>query len=499
MRSSRSISFTSAFQLDWYLLAASTDKPITMAQQSGSNRNSQGSSISAFLWTLVPIILISAVIGLVFLFLRGRYQRVYAPRTYLQTLDKSQRTPKQPSGLLGWIKEFKAVPDDHVVRHSSLDNFLWLRFFKMLTAMCFVGCLITWPILFPVSATGGGGKSGLDILSFSNVNSVYRYFAYAIMSWIFLGFVMYLITRETIFFVNLRQAYFLSPFNVSRISSRTVLFVDVPEKYRDESHIRHILPDVRTVWLTYNVKELEDMIEDRTDAATKLENAELKMIGGYVKKQQKQGNSGEELVEGRSGSFQADKKNRPTHRLKPLIGQKVDTIDWTRGQLHDLNPRIAHKQRGHFDKQSAIFVEFESVRAAQTAFRLVAHQQVFHMTPKEVGMAPDTVLWKNLGRSWWEVKIKSALGTAFMAFLCLFWTIPVAFIGVLTHVDKLTEKVPFLSFINNIPDVVMGAVTGLLPVILLAILMKLVPIFAAMIARTFEPTEKAVQLKVQSW
>jgi len=468
-------------------------------KQQGSNRNSQGSSLSALLSTLLPIIVISSAIFLVFLIARGRFNRVYQPRTYLQTLDKGQRTPKQTPGFLGWLKEFRAIPDDYVVGHSSLDNYLWLRFFKMLTAMCFVGCIITWPVLFPVSATGGGGESGIDILSFSNVNGIYRYFAYAIMSWIFLGFVMYLITRETMFYVNLRQAYFLSPYNISRISSRTVLFVDVPETYRDEKHIRQILPDVRQVWLTYSVKELEDMVEDRTDAATKLENAELKMIGQYVKKQHKQGNSGEELVGGRSGSFVVDKKNRPTHRLKPLIGQKVDTIDWSRGQLHELNPQISHKQREHFDKQGAVFVEFESVRAAQTAFRLVAHQQVFHMTAKEVGMAPDTVLWKNLGRSWWEVKIKSALGIAFMSFLCLFWTIPVAFIGILTNVNYLTNEVPFLSFINAIPSQILGVVTGLLPVVLLAVLMKLVPILAAMIARTFEPTEAAVQMRVQSW
>lgn len=472
---------------------------MSSAQQQGSNRNSQGSSISAFLSTLLPIIVVSSAIFLVFLIVRGRFNRVYQPRTYLQTLDKGQRTPKQTPGFLGWLQEFKSLPDDYVVRHSSLDNYLWLRFFKMLTAMCFVGCIVTWPVLFPVAATGGGGQSGLDILSFSNVGGIYRYFAFAIMSWIFLGFVMYMITRESMFYINLRQAYFLSPYNVSRISSRTVLFVDVPETYRDEKHLRHILPDIRHVWLTYKVDELEDMIDDRTDAATKLENAELKMIGQYVQKQHKQGNSGDERVEGRSGSFVVDKKNRPTHRLKPLIGQKVDTIDWSRGQLHDLNPRIAHKQREHCDKQSAVFVEFETVRAAQSAFQMVANQQALHMTAKEIGMTPDTVLWKNLGRNWKEVRVKSALGVAFMTFLCIFWTIPVAFIGILTNVNYLTNLVPFLSFINNIPSQILGIVTGLLPVLLLAILMKLVPIFAAMIARTFEPTESAVQMRVQSW
>ncbi len=36
-------------------------------------------------------------------------------------------------------------------------------------------------------------------------------------------FVMLAITRETIYLINLRQAYLLSPWNASRLSSRTVL------------------------------------------------------------------------------------------------------------------------------------------------------------------------------------------------------------------------------------------------------------------------------------
>jgi len=38
--------------------------------------------------------------------------------------------------------------------HSSLDNYLFLRLFKILFTICLVGAIITWPILFPVNATG---------------------------------------------------------------------------------------------------------------------------------------------------------------------------------------------------------------------------------------------------------------------------------------------------------------------------------------------------------
>lgn len=35
--------------------------------------------------------------------------------------------------------------------------------------LCFIGVLITGIFILPFNATGGGGQSGLDILSFSNL------------------------------------------------------------------------------------------------------------------------------------------------------------------------------------------------------------------------------------------------------------------------------------------------------------------------------------------
>lgn len=56
-----------------------------------------------------------------------------------------------------------------------------------------------------------------------------------------------------------------------------------------------------------------------------------------------------------------------------------------------------------------------------------------------------------------------------------------------------------MSFILDIPLAIRGVVTGLLPVILLAVLMALVPIIMNILAKMFEPTQGAAQLKVQGW
>lgn len=63
-----------------------------------------------------------------------------------------------------------------------MDGYLFLRFLRVLCSISLTGCLITWPILMPIHATGGGGNTELDLLSFSNVTNPTRYFAHAIVA-----------------------------------------------------------------------------------------------------------------------------------------------------------------------------------------------------------------------------------------------------------------------------------------------------------------------------
>ena len=404
--------------------------------------------------------------------------------------------------MFGWVTDYRALGDDYVLKHSSLDNFLYLRLFKIMAVICLVGCFITWPVLFPVNATGGGGQNGLDILSFSNVSDANRYYAHAIMAWVFLGAVMLIITRETLFYANLRQAYLLSPFETSQISSRTVIFVDVPKEAQNEEALRSKFTGVRYVWQVRDPGDLEDDIKERDKAALKLENGEIKLLTNALKRMKKSG-KGDENSGDTTALLRQNKKDRPTHRTKFLIGKKVDTVDWSRGELHRLVPDVVRQQNDQRSNLttavSAVIIEFESVRLAQAAFYTVAKKSPFKAKPKDIGVPPDQVLWKNLKKKKMVRGLIHAASTAFITFLCIFWTIPVAFIGVLTNVNYLTNKLPWLSFINDIPPQILGLVTGLLPVILLAVLMALVPIICTLMAKQFEPSMGAVHLRVQNW
>jgi hypothetical protein len=367
--------------------------------KAGSNRNAGSNSLSGMVSTMVPTFLISIAVFTLFLLLSSRLDRVYQPRSYLAALRKQQLSPKRTPGLFGWLKEYSGLSDDYILGHSSIDNYLWLRLFKMLTLMCFVGCLATWPVLFPVNATGGGGQEGLDILSFSNTNPGPRYYAQALVAWVFLAWVMFMISRETIYLTVLRQRYFESPFESSRISTRTVLFTNVPEESRNEEHIRSEYAGVRAVWLVNVPEELDEAVDDRDTAADKLETGETKLLQNYVKRQLKY----EKKKNGEQGNLETEKKDRPTHRLPVLkflpFGKKVDTIDWSRDELKRLIPEVSRKQQSaRHDRsrpQGACFVEFETVEAAYTVFSKAGMKNKAKMTPAELGTHPDNVVSPN--------------------------------------------------------------------------------------------------------
>ena len=81
---------------------------------------------------------------------------------------------------------FNKVPDSYVLNHHSLDGFLFLRYLKISVVICFVGCCLTWPVLFPVNATGGGIQKQLNAISFSNIlNSPNRFYAHTFIAWIY--------------------------------------------------------------------------------------------------------------------------------------------------------------------------------------------------------------------------------------------------------------------------------------------------------------------------
>ena len=88
-----------------------------------------------------------------------------------------------------------------------------------------------------------------------------------------------MVSRESVYYINLRQAYLLSPYYANRLSSRTVLFGCVPRQELDEAKLRKIFGDsVKNVWISRETDELNHLVKEREQTALRLEKAEIILI-----------------------------------------------------------------------------------------------------------------------------------------------------------------------------------------------------------------------------
>jgi len=447
--------------------------------------------------TFIPAAILAGAFVTAFFIARKFFRRVYAPRTYLNHLGEQRQTPAQSGGFFGWIKDFKNLKDEYILDHQSIDGFLFVRFFKVMIAITFLGCLITWPVLFPVNATGGAGKEQLDILTMANVavepkRNINRYYAHAGISFIFICMILLIVARESFYVVNLRQAYRRSPWGASRLSSRTILFTNVP-KTLTQAALFEMFPGVKHAWVASNTKELDKLVEDRDKTALKFENAEVQLSTDANKNRLKAEKNKKHFVASdvTDGSKWINPKKRPTHKLKFLIGKKVDTIEYGRSHLAELIPKITQEQDKHWNGQGelvgAVFLEFDTQTHAQDAWQMMQNRKTkpnSKLQARQLGVLPEEVVWGNLRIKPAEHLVRWAAATAFISVMIIFFAIPVTFVGAVSKINDLSTRFAWLGWIQSIPPVILGVVTGLLPAVLLAVLMALVPIFCRFLAKT---------------
>lgn len=121
------------------------------------------------------------------------------------------------------------------------------------------------------------------------------------------------------------------------------------------------------------------------------------------------------------------------------------------------------------------------------------------MSPRYIGVNPKELVWKSLKISWWQRVIRRIAVLAFVTALIIFWAIPVAFVGLISNINYLKDTYAWLHWLNAIPSVIMGVVTGLLPAVALSILMSLVPIIMRVVAKLAgEPSLARVELFTQN-
>ena len=294
--------------------------------------------------------------------------------------------------------------------------------------------------------------------------------------------------------------------------------------------------------------------ERRNFAAKKLEAAEVKLIklarkhrdqtNQEVAKLQKKGKPipdalmgpvNPQLLDSKDGEAARDpsmlsladqlvpRKKRPSMRLKPSwapfglgflgIGKKVDTIEWCRKDLAQVDPALqkAREQLRNdvetpgedvYPPKSSAFIQFNQQIAAHMAQQCVTHNMPYRMHRRFIEQSPANVLWGSLGLNPYEQNVRQAISYAITVGLIVAWTFPVAFIGVLSNVSTLTQTYPWLRWIQGKSfgkHLLQGVISGVLPPVLLALLMMLLPFVLRKLA-AFEgrPSKTEVELDLMT-
>jgi hypothetical protein len=388
-----------------------------------------------------------------------------------------------------------------------------------------------------------------------------------------------MISRECIYYINLRQAYLLSPYHAERLSSRTVLFTSVPQALLDERKIKKLFGDsVRNVWIPRDTKALASLVKEREQTAMRLEKAEItlikkanaarrKMVGneasiasdnearlasaaasaertvsvtsidkragkpdvnetarsssssaGYSLGMEEEREKVEDPeyvhpyglhpslpdVRGSVAAQWIPVEARPTHRPLANYGRQVDTIKWTRLRLKVLSSKIYKLRRelrgGSGRAISAAFVEFDSLASAQAGYQILAHHRPLHMTPGYLGIKPDQVIWSSLRMPWWERIMRRFVFMGAITAAIIFWSIPSAFVGMVSNIQFLSENVTFLKWLVELPGVITGVIQGLLPALALSWLMAAVPGMLRACGRASGvPSLPLIELFTQGW
>ncbi|KAF9086412.1 hypothetical protein BGX29_001419 [Mortierella sp. GBA35] len=434
-------------------------------------------SINAFISALLFNIAVGVGLFVAFLFTRHWSKKIYQPRTYLVTKDI--RSPPLPPGAFSWITASFKVKDTELLHKVGLDAYMFLRFLRM-SAMLFAGCtLLAVPILIPINVVGGLDMPGLLSMTIGNVSQGWRLWFHLILTYVFCSAAILLLWREMREYTQRRHAYLMSEKHNKTPQSTTILVTAIPKGLNTEEALFDIFDrfpgGVSKIWLNRHPKDILKLCKERDEIVPKLEMAEYNYIrSAYSKKAQK------------DPAFKDPV--RPIGRIShiPFVGEKVDLINYYTERLAQLNYEIeSAQQTGSLKLLNSAFIQFNSQFGAHSAVQTVVHPKPFHMAPMFVEISPLDVVWDNMNLGTIISKGRRLIILAVSTAMTLFWTVPTLFVSSIASLADIVQSFQFLAFLERLPPNVIGLVEGILPPLLLAGLMALLPVILTMMA-TYE-------------
>jgi hypothetical protein len=309
-------------------------------------------------------------------------------------------------------------------------------------------------------------------------------------------------------YVHVRQHYLVSPYHTSTAKACSVLVTGIPPEFLSEYALTrlfsHLPGGVRKVWINRDLGDMPELYHQRLKACQMLESAATTLLDTAIKRNKETLKDTTEFEDGGKivsntelTDFVSDpdtrntlmeelvfKRKRPSHRLPlfswmpfsiPLLGKKVDTIEWTCERIRGLNAELAQRRgilardiawttgaqlnsethnigddteksndaipptpvsASLFDTRSVArltyppvngaFILFNKQIAAHMAAQTLTHHDPYCMSDslKYVEATPKDVMWKNLVMNPYERRLRLALSRSIGIGLIIVWTIP---------------------------------------------------------------------------
>jgi calcium permeable stress-gated cation channel len=387
----------------------------------------------AFLSALGVSMGVTAIIAIIFCFIRPYNTVVYAPR--LRHADEKHAPPVLGKSPWAWVSPVITTKEEMLVEKVGMDATVFIRFIAMCRNMFLALSVVGCGILIPVYVVGGKQQTkGQLISTFTKMTPSFligmSFWGIVVAAWIINITVCFFLWWNYRAVTRLRRHYFESQEYQSSLHSRTVMVTEVPKTMTTDEGLIRIVDEVKNstalpkAAIGRNVKGLPDLIEEHEELVRQLES----VLAKYLKNPDK-------LPPTRP----LCKPSKKDPEYVKGQTQKVDAIDYLTRRIQYIEKEVK-AVRASVNSRDAMpygFASYESVEEAHSVAYIARNK---HPRGASIKLAPrpSDIIWKNLSLSPKTRKTRRIISNLWVVLLTLIWIAPNALIAV------------FLSNLNNL-------------------------------------------------
>ncbi|KAJ7768747.1 hypothetical protein B0H14DRAFT_3116710 [Mycena olivaceomarginata] len=427
-------------------------------------------------WFTTQLVM-STTIGLFSFFLfsycRTRWPLLFAPRTKLKGFSPHEAHAHQ--ALFGWILPTIRTSEFTVLQIVGLDAAVLLNFYKMAFKLFSVCSFFAITILMPINWNhnkevgddsdwpGSGDSDWPDFLgsrpsmfranpSATNSTKLHpnSYLSlYLIFTYLFTLLALYFIYKNYRRFIRSRQLFSLEL--VHSIPARTVMVTNLPRKLQGERPLAEYFENmnlaVESVTVCRDVGSLTTLIDKRTEALLKLEDAWVSYVGNpsTVEEYDPEASGVLPLVDVESAAGIPQQQR--------LV---VDALEFLEARFLEIDEKVRKRRLAKFKATPVAFVTFEKMSSAQVAIQAVHAPSPLqcrtHPAPE-----PRDIVWSNM------TPTRDIFVLGMIALLFLFWLFPITALAGLLSYDEIKKTMPWLGRLIDQNEQVRAIVQNSLP------------------------------------